>query len=204
MLKDNHAGLLQQIGDLRSANLALRRETTFLREELAREQALRIVFERRAKFDELTDLYRRGEFELRARKLLDNPHHVRRGCNTGEQNIYLVLLDIRGFKLINDEGGQKRGDIVIRDAADAIRKRMRDGDPYCRFGGDEFGALLIGVSLDQVRQIVEKINQNVSEIDNRISFRFGYARYLPGDTYDSLCQRADDDLYEKKRQEKNN
>lgn len=198
----SYAELSEYAEELFKANKVLRGLLTEQRELIESMKHDMILLRHQAMFDELTELYRRAEFEKRAREALNNHAKIRRGYNVENQEIYLVLLDIRGFKQVNDDGGQKKGDIVLHNAAKAIKKRMSKTDLYCRFGGDEFGALLIGVSYTQIEQIVMSINQNLKEIDDRISFRFGHAKYVTGESYDELCQRADDALYDTKRREK--
>lgn len=173
-------------------------ENARLRRELEHLGARYLFMEHMATFDELTKLYRRWSFEERARALINSK---RQGGRSGDpaQDICMLLLDVRNFKDINDHVGQKKGDRVLCNAANAIKKRMREKDLYCRFGGDEFGVLLVGTPEKEIAGIVDEINVAAHEIDNRISFRYGYACLEETDTYDTLSQRADDDLYAKKR-----
>lgn len=184
------------------AFLRVQEENTRLRREIDDLQRRYLAMEHMATFDELTRLYRRWSFEERARALINSKRHGQRRSDA-TNGIAMLLLDVRNFKHINDNVGQKKGDRVLCNAANAIKKRMRENDLYCRFGGDEFGVLLVSVSEKEIPGIVRAINAAAAEIDDRISFHYGYACLREGDTYDTVSQRADDDLYAKKRMDKN-
>lgn len=89
-----------------------------------------------ANSDHLTGLTNRRCFEQR---LTDNHNDMA----TGRPRGVLVLLDLNGFKVINDEHGHDAGDAVLRHVAVRIRKSIGDMDGFgARLGGDEFAILL--------------------------------------------------------------
>ncbi|HEY4439382.1 MAG TPA: diguanylate cyclase [Candidatus Elarobacter sp.] len=92
-----------------------------------REEYLRELAER----DPLTGLYNRLAFhrEVSAR-LADGP------------NATVMLLDLDGFKAVNDTGGHQRGDAVLASIATALRDAVPSGAIVARLGGDEFAVLL--------------------------------------------------------------
>ncbi len=116
---------------------------------------------------------------------------------------WLALVDLDGFKLINDTYGHPAGDAVLC----AVSKRidaMPDLVAYGRLGGDEFAILLPGdMTPDQVRAAVEHLAERVSEpipFDDRmlaIRTSIGIHRCSGGDVSDNL-ERADLALYKAK------
>ncbi len=77
----------------------------------------------------------------------------------------LLLLDLDHFKQVNDSFGHQVGDEVLRQVAGVIRSQVRPGDVVCRYGGEEFAILLYDVTLDQGRQIAERIRQAVQAFE---------------------------------------
>ena len=57
------------------------------------------------------------------------------------------MLDIDFFKKVNDEFGHPAGDAVLRQVARLVAQRLRAEDVFCRIGGEEFGAFLIGAKV---------------------------------------------------------
>src|SRR5439155_10447987 len=93
--------------------------------------------ERLAARDPLTGLLNRRELHEYLRREIDRCH--RHGGGFG-----LVLLDLDGFKLVNDTGGHSAGDEVLRRVAQALERSTRGSDVAFRMGGDEFALLLTG------------------------------------------------------------
>jgi len=85
--------------------------------------------------DSLTGLANRMGFEEELDRAL---HAVRR--NKG--NVSLLMLDLDGFKAVNDDLGHPAGDAVLREVADRLRKLSRRTDHLARLGGDEFAIVI--------------------------------------------------------------
>ncbi len=75
----------------------------------------------------------------------------------------LLMMDLDHFKEINDRYGHPTGDGVLRRVAEVLRGRLRRTDVVGRLGGEEFGAVLPGASLEEVAIVAEKIRQAVAE-----------------------------------------
>ncbi len=73
-------------------------------------------------------LLERGEYEI--------ARHTRTG-----RGFCVLMLDLDGFKSLNDRFGHAAGDDLLRDVSDALRRAMRDQDTVARLGGDEFCVL---------------------------------------------------------------
>src|SRR5262249_34975990 len=88
-----------------------------------------------SRHDPLTGLYNRRGFDEPLRTAVSRS--VRYGWSFG-----LVLLDLNGFKAINDSFGHQHGDEVLRQVGDQLSHGVRSGDIAARVGGDEFALLL--------------------------------------------------------------
>ncbi|MEM9744331.1 MAG: GGDEF domain-containing protein [Pseudomonadota bacterium] len=130
----------------------------------------------------------------------------------GDQPFVLVMLDLDHFKSINDRYGHKVGDAVLRDVATTIKANIRPGDACFRAGGEEFVVVTALSNLTQGRALAERLRVAISELDNdasdgsprfTVTASFGLAEYRAGETRDGLYKRADDALYEAKRQGRN-
>jgi diguanylate cyclase len=69
----------------------------------------------------------------------------------------LILLDIDGFKQINDRYGHEAGDHLLTDLARLLQRGLRDTDTPGRLGGDEFGILLPETDLERASAVAERI-----------------------------------------------
>ena len=74
----------------------------------------------------------------------------------------LLLLDLDGFKAVNDGLGHHAGDQLLQELGERIRPALRPTDVLARLGGDEFAALLPGVTLDDARDCAERIHELVA------------------------------------------
>ena len=81
-----------------------------------------------------------------------------------QKRVPIMLLDLDGFKAVNDRFGHHAGDVVLEEVADRLRQALRSSDTAARMGGDEF-AILPGGDADEeaVRQIAEKVLEAFQE-----------------------------------------
>jgi diguanylate cyclase (GGDEF)-like protein len=152
--------------------------------------------------DDVTGLYNRRFFTIR---LEEEASRFRRFNHP----VSVVLLDLDGFKRVNDELGHGAGDDTLRVMADLLLKYSRGINVICRWGGDEFAVLLVETSKAGARLYADRLRQVLSEYPfahgRRITASFGIAA-LPEDvapTADTLLQAADEALYSAKRAGKN-
>ena len=103
-----------------------------------------------ASHDPLTSMYNRRKFD----ELLEDAIEA---AQRGEGSHALAFLDLDRFKYINDTCGHAAGDRVLLDLAHLLQQQLRGRDVLARIGGDEFAVLLHECTLEQARQVVEKL-----------------------------------------------
>jgi diguanylate cyclase (GGDEF)-like protein len=105
--------------------------------------------------DVLTDLANRREFGAR---LADTVAEARKGSRPS----VLLIVDLDGFKSINDRLGHAAGDAVLRVIAERLRGATRPEDHVARLGGDEFAVILSGVPRNAANPLVERLRASLS------------------------------------------
>jgi diguanylate cyclase (GGDEF)-like protein len=154
-----------------------------------------------ATIDSLTGLHLRDYF---FRRFEEEYTRVKRYAGA----FSILMLDLDGFKEINDRHGHLAGDRYLRALGAAVRIRMRGADLACRYGGDEFCILLPETDLAGARPIAERLRQalarlvvDVEEASLRTTVSIGIASYPQHDTGEikGLLLRADQALYQAKR-----
>ena len=120
----------------------------------------------------------------------------------------VLLFDIDDFKQINDLHGHQTGDHALRLVAEALRQGTRSGDSVFRIGGEEFCALLPGLTEKDAFSVAEGVRQKVaailSTLPNPVTVSVGVASFpAHGRRRDELLSIADAALYASKRGGKN-
>jgi diguanylate cyclase (GGDEF)-like protein len=163
----------------------------FLRERHRRRSA-----EMDAMVDELTGISNRKAFDRR----LDL--EWRRAARYG-RSLGLMVMDLDGFKQVNDLKGHAAGDRVLRDVAQALDKRMRDTDLVARIGGDEFAVICPETGINELMTIRRQLSeQTTREIGEVVGLSIGVSEYVPSDDdATSILARADESMYRVKRGE---
>jgi len=110
--------------------------------------------EKMAIFDGLTGLVNRQEFEKRLKKTLAH-------AKQSEQHHALCFLDLDRFKIVNDTCGHIAGDELLRQLTPLLTEHIRETDTAARFGGDEFGILLMNCSIEKAQETAERIRQSI-------------------------------------------
>ncbi|HUR80336.1 MAG TPA: diguanylate cyclase [Thermoanaerobaculia bacterium] len=127
--------------------------------------------------------------------------------NSLEDGGTLALLDLDHFKPINDELGHAAGDAALMTFTDVVRNELDDGAVFARIGGDEFAIFFPRTPLENAVAVVQSIHQRLARSPFRFngstrnfSASFGLACATPSETQEDLKKRADEALYEAKRQ----
>jgi diguanylate cyclase (GGDEF)-like protein len=145
-----------------------------------------------ADLDSLTGLHNRRYFHETLGREVDRAQRYQR-------RLSLVIVDVDGFKEINDRIGHLAGDAVLAEIADRIRQVVRSADIPCRVGGDEFAVIVPEVEVGQARQLVGRIQRAVSSQPiaraGRVRVSAGVADLQANDSPTSLFERGDESLY---------
>jgi len=116
-----------------------------------------------------------------------------------ERDLGLVLLDLDGFKEINDTQGHMAGDRILREAAAAISDRVRETDLASRFGGDEFVVLCPETGDGGLKTLADGLEETLARQGIRASA--GFTQREPSDSSSrDLLARADAAMYRRKRE----
>jgi diguanylate cyclase (GGDEF)-like protein len=154
-----------------------------------------------ARTDELTGLPNRRAFhEELARRLTDHRLHG--------QPLTVLLLDVDGFKRINDSLGHAAGDQALRETAACLRKITRKRDVAARLGGDEFAMIFPKTTLADARTAAERLRSCVAELrlgeePLPVTVSGGLAAACDSENAEQLLRRADAALYDAKRSGRN-
>lgn len=134
--------------------------------------------------DQLTGLLNRSGFlaaAVRERALAD-----RSGAP-----LSVAVLDLDGFKEVNDNQGHAAGDRVLADVAASWRQRLRAGDVLARHGGDEFVLLLPDTGRGEAADALEHLRCPEAQV----TWSVGVSEWLPGEDLDKCLAEADRELY---------
>jgi diguanylate cyclase (GGDEF)-like protein len=139
---------------------------------------------RQADTDPLTGLLNRNGFMAAA---------VREHAIAGRSGnrLTLAVLDLDGFKQINDLRGHVAGDRVLADLGRSWREQLRTGDILARHGGDEFVLLLPATSPEGATAAIDRLH--VPGLP--VTWSVGIGEWLPGESLGECIARADTHLY---------
>jgi diguanylate cyclase (GGDEF)-like protein len=149
-----------------------------------------------ANTDTLTSVPNRRHFHELAARLLRN---------ATQDRPVLLVFDIDHFKLINDKLGHPAGDRALRLVGRCMQDALRAHDLAGRLGGDEFALLLNGTTLQQAIGVAERIvtqlqTQSAEHHLPVLTLSFGLVQAMAAESIDDALRRADQALYEAKRQ----
>ena len=195
--------LVREVDSVLKSNNTLKSELKTAQEELNYQNRIIEKLHMQATTDSLTQIKNRATFDEYLRTSIYN--FVRNG-----DVFSLIICDIDYFKKINDTYGHVVGDRVLEAMAVKLKVSMRSGDFISRYGGEEFGVILLKTDLDgaivvaeNMRNAVETTVFNVEGNKMHITVSFGCAEVTAGDTPDTLIKRADKQLYQAKSDGRN-
>jgi diguanylate cyclase (GGDEF)-like protein/PAS domain S-box-containing protein len=192
-------GIYRDISDIKRAQAAVLEANATLQERTRQLEAVNVQLERISNYDGLTAIPNRRYFE----------HFYdlewRRAWREGKW-ISLIMIDVDFFKAYNDRHGHLAGDECLKRLAQALQLVNRASDLVCRYGGEEFVAVLSGTDLEGARLIAERMRQRVldlqlahgaSAVSPWVTVSMGIAAQVPeaAATPGDLLLRADQGLY---------
>jgi diguanylate cyclase (GGDEF)-like protein/PAS domain S-box-containing protein len=147
-----------------------------------------------ADHDALTGLINRRRFQEELER------HLAEGRRYGLGGALLVL-DLDGFKEVNDNHGHSAGDHVLCEVAEVLRSRLRESDIVARLGGDEFAVLLPRETAEEAELVCRALERAIpAEVavpaDGRIEVSVGFAPFADGvESVDDVLTAADASMY---------
>jgi len=122
-----------------------------------------------------------------------------------QARVSVLLLDLDGFKAVNDGYGHAQGDKLLKSVAQHVRRCLRESDLVCRWGGDEFVVVMRDSPVEAAEATAERIRTQAfgefvlgragENVQVQISASIGAAEYLPGESATELLERADRAMY---------
>lgn len=148
--------------------------------------------------DGLTHLFRRDHFvDLMKKAILKD----------GVSNKHFFLMDIDGFKQINDIHGHRVGDEALKYFSEILKKHFNDKSILCRFGGDEFSGLIYNSTAEEVRNemqsLFKKLDENPFKYKNikiNLKASVGITKIEEPYIFNKIYEKADKNLYKSKSQ----
>ena len=173
-------------GGLSFRSALLMRDLTLARSELARI----------SRTDQLTGLLNRRGFDETAAL-------ATKSAFAGDLSVVVFMCDVDHFKSINDRFGHAFGDKVLVEIADVLRSfASKDGLLVGRHGGEEFSALIIGITREQAAQYAEDIRQacaareiSIDESSARVTISIGFTVACDEVDLSKIMRVADRALY---------
>lgn len=198
--------LSAQTGELRdfaqSIELDSRDDFAHLRQKMMEIQRRLQEVELLATLDPLTGVANRRDLDRELASRIET-----------RQEFCVLLFDLDGFKEINDHFGHLYGDQVLKQLAARLSSQVRARDYVCRWGGDEFLAILacdLAVAESRSRQIAERLNGPYHivvashEIRVDVGVTVGLVEYSPGESPEQLFRRVDEAMYRQKHSSSKN
>ena len=154
--------------------------------------------EARADVDPLLDILNRRGFE---RELARSLAYVRRYGTDAT----LMVIDLDGFKGVNDRHGHAAGDALLKAVAAALRGKVRASDVVARLGGDEFGVLLWNVDAGraaskvvELENVIEQVRADHGGVALTVGASAGAVTLSPESSAEAIIDAADKAMYARK------
>ncbi|GAB3283870.1 GGDEF domain-containing protein [Parasphingorhabdus pacifica] len=190
-LHDYALGLETELWTMREARLS----TLITRLEHARLTNKHDAITQQALQDPLTGLHNRRALDDRLDRLMGQQE---------SQPLSAALIDLDGFKEVNDRCSHAEGDDVLRVVAGALRETLRTDDFVARYGGDEFVVLLPGATLADAEAALNRAAEMVADLPGArsrgVTLSVGVVAMRPQESGSQVLARADAAMYKAKRE----
>lgn len=166
--------------------------------DITQEEEQRKKLEKISVTDALTGIYNR-------RYYMQTIEHEMHNAKRYNYPLSIMMMDIDFFKQVNDMHGHNVGDEVLREYAKFIKLHLREGDTFCRVGGEEFIVILPHTKVQEAQKVAEKLRVEIEAYKKivPVTMSFGVTQYIQGESEDFMYKRADDALYEAKKSGRN-
>jgi len=158
--------------------------------ELNRELAL---------LDPVTEVYNRRYLRVLLAKEISRVNRYGKG-------LAVMMVDILGFRKVNERLGHTGGDVVLRQIAQLLQERLRNSDMIIRYGGDEFLLILPDTDDPGVQFLTGRLKESIAEWSRRsgmtefgLTFSVGAARYSQGRSVDEIFRLAEQRMHQDRR-----
>jgi diguanylate cyclase (GGDEF)-like protein len=189
-LEDYAAELENELWSMRTSRM----DTLRTRREHERLSRVHGTVAVQAMQDPLTGLANRRKLDERLEELLGPP---------ATQPVAVALVDLDGFKGVNDRSSHAEGDDVLRVIAGTLKSTLRGDDLVARYGGDEFVALLPGAPLAAaeaaMKRAVRAVNELPDDLARGVTLSVGVVALRPNESAQDVLTRADAAMYLAKR-----
>ena len=126
-----------------------------------------------------------------------------KACDRNKTLLYVVMIDVDHFKVVNDNYGHPIGDLALRHLAETLKKMVRSNEHLYRYGGEEFLLLMQADSTDAMKIPAQRLLEAVRNMRVPIpggdlialTVTLGVAQVASGESLDSAVKRADKALY---------
>jgi diguanylate cyclase (GGDEF)-like protein len=131
-------------------------------------------------------------------------------ANRNEGSFQILMLDLDGFKQVNDTFGHKAGDRMLQEIGKVIKAQFREYDFLARYAGDEFVALIADMTVEDIYDLCRRVENAVDNFELQIGdetasvgISVGWATYpFSGHSFDQLLIAADKEMYARKSRRK--
>ena len=163
----------------------------------------------RNELDGLTGLHNRQAFDERIKRLVLSAGHPDQRTHpvAAAPDNCLALLDIDHFKMVNDKYGHLYGDEVLVQFARIMGRAFRHQDMLFRYGGEEFAVVLVGIVAEAAVPVLDSFRRTLEAHEypqiGCKTVSVGVADISPGESVDTIINRADKALYHAKQNGRN-
>jgi len=162
-----------------------------LQQELVQQKIEAELNRELALLDPVTEVYNRRYLRMILSKEISRVKRYGKGLS-------VMMVDVTGFRRVNESLGQMGGDVVLKQIAHIIQVGIRNSDYIVRFGGDEFLVVLPDTDDANVQMLAGRLKESFREwarrsgmVEFNLRFAIGVARFVPDRPVDEILKLAE-------------